>query len=161
MEKGSKSVVGRTSPGRTYIRVTAGVNAAGEKMSPLLIFKGKTPRSLFGFNTKAALRGIKWHYQANGWMSDEIGDRWFNEIFLNECGDVRPQLFILDGYSSHESLATLESAIQNYIHTISLHIHTTHALQPLDWSVFGPLNTAYNSACSDFLGQNHLNSVNK
>nr|XP_011443131.2 jerky protein homolog [Crassostrea gigas] len=160
-EKGSKSVVGRTSPGRTNITVMACVNAAGEKMSPLLIVKGKTPRSLFGFNTTAAPPGTKWHYQANGWMSDEIGDRWFQDIFLKECGDARPQLLILDGHSSHESLAILESAIQNDIHIISLPPHTTHALQPLDRSVFGPMNTAYNSACSDFLGQNHLNSVNK
>lgn len=68
-EKGSKSVVGRTSPGRTNITVMACVNAAAEKMSPLLIVEGKTPRPLFGFNTTAAPHGTKWHYQANGWMS--------------------------------------------------------------------------------------------
>lgn len=80
-------MVGRTSPGRTNITVMACVNA--EKMSPFLIVKGKTPMymSLFDFNTTAAPRGSKWHYYANGWMSDEKGDRWFQDIFLKECGD--------------------------------------------------------------------------
>ncbi|KAH3890443.1 hypothetical protein DPMN_014524 [Dreissena polymorpha] len=40
-------------------------------------------------------------------------------------------------------------------------IAATHYLQPLDRSVFGPLNKYYNSACSEFLKQNALNLVNK
>lgn len=48
-EKGFNTVVGRTSSCRTNITVMACVNAAGSKMSPLLIVKGKT-----GFNTFAA-----------------------------------------------------------------------------------------------------------
>lgn len=137
------------------------VNAAGNKMSPLFIVKGKTSRSLHGFNTLAAPQGTRWHYQANGWMNDEIGERWFEDVFLMECGKERPQLLILDGHSSHESLSIIELAIQNNIHILSLPPHTTHALQPLDRCVFGPLNNAYNTACSDFLNQNPLNAINK
>lgn len=91
------------------------VNAAGNKMSPLFIVKGKTSRSLHGFNTLAAPQGTRWHYQANGWMNDEIGERWFEDVFLMECGKERPQLLILDGHSSHESLSIIELAIQNNI----------------------------------------------
>lgn len=53
-EKGSNTVVGRTSSCRTNITVMACVNAAGSKMSPLLIVKGKTSRSLHGFYTFTA-----------------------------------------------------------------------------------------------------------
>lgn len=160
-EKGAKSVVGRASPGRTNITVMACVSASGKQMPPLFIVKGKTSRSLHGFNTAAAPTGSKWHFQPNGWMTDEIGEMWFSDVFLKECGEARPQLLILDGHSSHESLAILELAIQNDIYIMSLPPHTTHALQPLDRSVFGPLNTAYNNACSDFLNENILHSVNK
>lgn len=52
-ERGSKTVVRRTLSCRTNITVMACVNAAGSKMSPLLIVKGKTSRSLHGFNTLA------------------------------------------------------------------------------------------------------------
>jgi hypothetical protein len=37
----------------------------------------------------------------------------------------------------------------------------THVLQPLDRSVFGPLNKAFNNVCSEFLAENALHSVNK
>jgi len=48
-----------------------------------------------------------------------------------------------------------------YICVIALPPHTTHALQPLDKWVFGPLNRAYNDACSQFLQENPWNQVNK
>ena len=60
------------------------------------------------------------------------------------CGDARPQLFILDGHSSNETLTILELVLQENIHILSLPPHTTNALQPLDHAVFGPLNMAYN-----------------
>jgi hypothetical protein len=40
------------------VTIVACVNAAGERMSPLLVVNGKTERSVFGFNT----RGTKWDY---------------------------------------------------------------------------------------------------
>ena len=52
-------------------------------------------------------------------------------------------------------------AIQHDIHILCLPPHTTHALQPLDRSVFGPLNKAFNTVCSEFLAENALHSVNK
>jgi hypothetical protein len=50
-----------------------------------------------------------WDFQENGWMDDRIGERWFKEIFLKQCGTGRPQVLILDEHSSHESLALILS----------------------------------------------------
>ena len=58
-------------------------------------------------------------------MTDSIGERSFEEVFLAQCGDQRPQLLLLDGHSSHESLAILELAIQHVIHILCLPSHTT------------------------------------
>ena len=44
---------------------------------------------------------------------------------------------------------------------LALPSHTTHFLQPLDRSVFGPLNKAYNRYCSEFLSDHPCNLVNK
>ena len=44
---------------------------------------------------------------------------------------------------------------------ISLPPHCTHALQPLDRTVFGPLKSAYNGECSDFLVDHPLHVINK
>lgn len=87
-------------------------------------------------------------------MTDQIGEKWFSEVFLKECGEVRPQLLILDGHSSHESLAILQMASENDIHILCLPPHTTHILQPLDRTVFGPFSAEYNRATSDFLNEN-------
>ncbi|XP_045181703.2 tigger transposable element-derived protein 6-like [Mercenaria mercenaria] len=157
---GAKNVCGRTSSKSTNITIMACVNAAGKAMPPMFIVKGKTPRSLYSFNTQAAPPGTKWSYQEKGWMTDQIGEQWFDTVFLQNCGTHRPQLLILDGHSSHESLAILQRAIEENIYILVLPPHTTHHLQPLDKSVFGPFNKAYSSACSEFL-QDPLNSVNK
>ncbi|XP_021339753.1 uncharacterized protein LOC110440970 [Mizuhopecten yessoensis] len=160
-EKSSKNVVGRTGNNRTNVSIMACVNAAGRSMSPMFVVKGKTNLSIHGFNTAAAPSGTKWTHQDNGWMTDKIGEEWFRDVFLRECGDERPQILILDGHSSHESLAILELAKENNVSILCLPPHTTHILQPLDRSVFGPFSTAYNTACSDYLGQNPLNTVTK
>ncbi|WAR04799.1 hypothetical protein MAR_020660 [Mya arenaria] len=75
----------------------------------------------------------------NGWMDDDIGERWFDEVFLQFCGPERPQLLILDGHSSHETLGILMRAMEENIHILSLPPHTTHIPQPLDKTVFGPV----------------------
>ena len=57
--KGEKSVVGRTSASSSNITIMARVNAAGRTMPPLFDVKGKTSKSLHGFNTSAAPVGTK------------------------------------------------------------------------------------------------------
>lgn len=89
------------------------------------------------------------------------GEQWFKTVFLPNCGNERPQLLILDGHGSHETLGLLELAAQEGIHVLALPPHTTHFLQPLDRSVFGPFNKAYNKFCSDFLSKSAMNIINK
>ncbi|VDI62467.1 Hypothetical predicted protein [Mytilus galloprovincialis] len=160
-EKGTRNVPGRTSAMSTHVTIVACVNAEGQKMSPLLIVQGKTERSVFGFNTTEAPSGTMWDYQDSGWMSDRIGEKWFKDIFLKQCGVERPQLLILDGHSSHESLALIQEGIRENIVILSLPPHTTHYLQPLDRSVFGPFNKQYDRACSEFLQENMLHKIDK
>ncbi|GFS22940.1 DDE-domain-containing protein, partial [Elysia marginata] len=67
-------------------------------------------------------------------MDDEIGQQWFQQVFLNNCETARPQLLILDSHHSHEVVDILEMAEEQGIHLMALPLlpHTTHALQPLD-----------------------------
>lgn len=44
-------------------------------------------------------------------MNEEIGEFWFRDVFLKNCGTERPQL-LLDGHSSHETLGLLELAVK-------------------------------------------------
>ncbi|XP_062596590.1 uncharacterized protein LOC134258049 [Saccostrea cucullata] len=159
--KGTKNVVGRTSTDRSNITIMACVNASGEKMPPMLVVKGKTKKSLYGYNTAEAPENSMWTFNDRAWMDEELGEQWFKNVFIPNCGNERPQLLILDGHGSHETLGLLELADQEGIHVLALPPHTTHFLQPLDRSVFGPFNKAYNKFCSDFLSQNAAHVINK
>ncbi|XP_052268856.1 jerky protein homolog-like isoform X1 [Dreissena polymorpha] len=98
-ERGA-AVVSKTSQKSSNLTIMACVNAAGKAMPPLIITKGKTVRSLHGFNTTDAPSNAVWSFQENGWINDEIGEKWFNTVFLKHCGPQRPQLLIFDGHSS-------------------------------------------------------------
>jgi hypothetical protein len=160
-EKGDRSVVSKVSSKSSNITVMACVNANGRRMPPMLITKGKTTRSIMGFRTEDAPEGSVWTFQNKGWISDEIGEHWFNHVFLKHCGSERPQLLLLDGHGSHETLAIIERAIEENITLMVFPPHCTHFLQPLDRTVFGPLKSAYNDACSSYLSENPLNQVSK
>jgi len=54
-------------------------------------------------------------------------------------------ILILDGHGSHKTLAAIEYARDHGIVMISLPPHTTHELQPLDLTLFGPLKAHYNA----------------
>ena len=105
----------------------------------MFVVKGKTSRSLYGFNTRAAPTGTDWFYQKNDWMEDSVGEKWFNDVLLKFCGPERSQLLILDGHASHESLAILMRAMEEGIHILALPPRTTHYLQPLDRADLGLL----------------------
>jgi hypothetical protein len=64
------------------MNTSSNVNAAGRTMPPLFVVKGKTSKSVHGFNTSAAPVDTKWFMQKNGWMTDSIGERWFEEVFI-------------------------------------------------------------------------------
>ena len=160
-EKGANNVPGRTSAMSTHVTIVACVNAAGERMSTLLVVRCKTERSVFSFNTREAPSGTMWDFEENGRMDDSIDERWFKEIFLKQCGTDRPQVLITDGHSSHESLALIQEGIREYIAILSLPPHITHYLQPLDRTVFGPFDKQYDRACSEFLQENTLHKVDK
>ncbi|XP_033755670.1 jerky protein homolog-like [Pecten maximus] len=160
-QKGSKNVVGRTGNDRTNITIMATVNAKGDTMPPMIIVKGKTKKSLYGYNTAEAPLNSIWTHNEKAWMTEELGEEWFRNVFLENCGPERPQLLILDGHGSHETLGLLELAESEHIHILALPPHTTHFLQPLDRSVFGPFNKAYNRVCSDFLSASPCNIVSK
>jgi len=44
-------------------------------------------------------------FQQNGWMVDVIGETWFIQVFLSNCGPYRTQLLILDGHWSGDGIA--------------------------------------------------------
>ena len=65
--RGARSVVDKTSQKSSNITIIACVSASGAAIPPLIITKGKTPKSLYGYKTK--------QYQEKAWITDEIGEQ--------------------------------------------------------------------------------------
>ena len=159
--KGSKNVSGRTSQSRESISVLVCGNANGAHIPPMVVVKGKTYKSLNSWAVEDSPPETVWTWQEKAWMENLLGVEWFTRCFLKHCGDSRPQLLILDGHKSHESLELLEAAKAANIDLYALPPHTTSCLQPMDKTVFGPLKKQYNATCSEYLCQNPSNNINK
>jgi hypothetical protein len=62
-----------------------------------------------GLKVREAPAGTVFDSQENGLMNEEIGEQWFKDVFLKQCGPKRRQLLILDDHSSHETLRLLRA----------------------------------------------------
>ena len=72
------------------------------------------------------------------------------DIFLPYCGSQRPVLLFVDGHASHITIDVIDLARENNITLFCLPPHTTHALQPLDVSVFKSLKLHFSKAVHAF-----------
>jgi hypothetical protein len=67
---------------------------------------------------------------------------------------------ILDGHKSHHSTKFELHCQQNNIITLYIPLHSSHLLQPLDVSYFGPLKQAYSRQVEDLIRM-YINHVSK
>lgn len=91
----------------------------------------------------------------NGWTDNFLCTQWFEKVFIPQakaCNKSRaPILLIYDGHGSHMTKRMVELALENNIHPFCLPPHTTHKLQPLNVSVFGPLQNTWQEHCDNIL----------
>ncbi|GBP34937.1 hypothetical protein EVAR_26528_1 [Eumeta japonica] len=88
----------------------------------------------------------------NGWINKELFLEWQKHFTQHTKPSAEEQtLLILDNHASHISLAVHEHCKKNYIHMLSLPPHTSHRMQPLDVSFFGPFKAAYRRECDFFM----------
>ena len=154
-------VPGRVANSKESVTVLGCGNASGKIMSPMVIVKGKTKRSLMGWKTEDAPPETKWTYQPKSYMDQALGSEWFQSVFLKECGPHRPQLLVLDSHCSHEPLELIEMAEKENIILLTLPSHCTHWLQPWDKSMFSPLKRKYNALCSEYMAENNTHNITK
>jgi hypothetical protein len=79
----------------------------------------------------------------NGWTDQELGFLWIEKDFewlTKDKANGKSRLLILDGHNSHCTYNFCEFAQKHNIVIVCLPPHTTHALQPCDVGVFGPLS---------------------
>lgn len=152
-EKGVKQVGSATSAERgNLVTVIHAVNAAGNSIPPLLIFPRKYFKEHFITDGPPGCIGAA---NPSGWVTSEeflIFMKHF--VSHTRCTKQQPVLVILDNHTSHMSINVINYCRENGVVLLSIPPHTSHRLQPLDKSVFGPLKTYYNSACDAWMKSN-------
>lgn len=149
-QKGQKQVGQVTSAERgTLVTVCCGINALGNSIPPFFVFPRVNMKDIF---LKGGPPGCSGDAHPSGWMTAPSF-----EIFLKHfIKYVRPKkesmvLLILDNHDSHISVASLNLAKDNGIVLLTFPPHTSHKLQPLDRTVYGPFKNFYSVAANEWM----------
>lgn len=148
---GKKYVYNRTYAEKgTTTTVLACINAAGQFIPPLVIFKGvrNTPELCRGAFPNSLTR-----LSPKGWINADLFYEWL-QFFNDNIPPVRPVLLIMDSHASHITPRVLAYAKSHQIILFTMPAHTSHLLQPLDVGVFKSLKTVWRAELQDYKVKN-------
>ena len=103
--------------------------------------------------TRSEVSGSRFAVSDNGWVDHELFSYFLTEHLIQNAVPHRPLLLLLDGHSTHFEPKSLQVAKDSNIVIFCLPPHTTHVCQPLDCSLFKPLNSNG--------GRNVINSIKR
>jgi hypothetical protein len=132
-----------------WITIIEAISATESCLSPLVILKGKDVQHQWFPEELDYLTNWQFTTSEKGWTNDAIGLEWLKKVFLPGSKPAKTnekRLLILDGHGSHITPDFMRICVTNRVHLLYLPPHTSHVLQPLDISVFGPLKAAYRAA---------------
>lgn len=148
--KGVKQVGQMTSGERGQnVTLIAAINALGNAIPPMMIF----PRVHFKANMiKGCPVGTIGKANPSGWSNSDLFFEFMQHLknHVNATPD-KQIIILLDNHDSHISIPTIDYCKENGIILLTFHPHTSHKMQPLDRTVFGPLKSYYNTACSEWM----------
>lgn len=145
---------------REWVTILETINAAGQIIKPLIIFKGRAPQTTwFEGDTP------DWMYTTseNGWTANRIALGWLQQIYIPETSKEcsRHRMLIMDGHGSHIDIEFLWLCKQHNIQLLFLPAHSSHVLQPLDLGVFSPLKTRYRKGIAELASLDDAAPVKK
>ena len=148
--KGKRNVYSVTSgeKGTTTTAVCC-VNASGDYIPPMLIFKGRRASPAL---EKGAPPGSLITLSDSGWINGDLFYDWM--VHFNTHRKKNPNgktLLIVDGHASHLTLKLMKYTQEQGIILLCLPSKCTHWLQPLDKSMYKPLKTNYDRECSLYM----------
>lgn len=149
-EKGQKQVGQLTSSERgTLISLCGTINALGNSIPPFLIYPRKKITDVM---LKGTPHGTKGTGTQKGWMTSEAF-MIYMQHFIKYSGATKTNkvLLIMDNHVAHISIDAIDLAKENGIVLFTLPPHTSHKIQPLDKTVYGPLKSYYNQTCKSWL----------
>jgi hypothetical protein len=119
------------------VTVVCAVSAVGQFISPMFIF----PRARMNSQLmRDGPVGAIYRCSKNGWINEVLFFEWLKHFQKHvKSSEEDPVLLILDNHGSHISLEIYMYCRWHGIVMVSFPPHTSHKLQPLDLTFFGPL----------------------
>ena len=135
------------------------MNAHGRHIPPFVIFPRKkmsdhlllgSPPGTVGVPTDSGRTDSGW--TDSGWTDSTVFIKWLKHfVYHVKPTPSKKVVLFVDGHVSHKSYEVIEYARANGIEMISFPPHTTHKLQPLNKTYFGPLKQYYGKACDRWM----------
>ena len=124
-------------------------SAIGCYIPPVFIFPRKR---MLDALMKGAPQGAKGFSSSSGWIDSDLFLQWLSHFqsFVNSLKENQ-FLLILDNHSSHLSLQAINFACEHGIIMLSIPPYSSHKLQPLDRTFFGPLKTFYSQEVNKWM----------
>jgi hypothetical protein len=143
--RGSRTVHSLIHNEREWVTVLSCINASGQSIPGFYIFRGKRVMMNYIQNCE---NGATMAMQPEGWMTAILFSHWISHFIqsLQQRGGIsltNRHLLIVDGHNSHVTIEVVHKAMQVGLDLLTLPSHTSHRLQPLDVSVFGPFKRAF------------------
>ena len=139
-----------TEPGnREWVSLIECISGSQFQLPPYIIFEGKQVQR--AWITSRLNRETVIRVTDSGWTNSDIALDWLS--YFNLYTKPRLQgiycLLIFNGHESHVLLQFVEYCEAYKIVPLCLPPYSTHILQPLDVSIFGPLARAYKKRLYD------------
>jgi hypothetical protein len=130
---------------REWLSVLVYINAVGSAIPSFYVFKGKRFRQNY---IERCEPGATMSMQPWAWMTSYLFSAWISHFIecVQRMGGISTEnmhLLILNGHYSHVTLDVVQEARAAGLDLLTLPSHTSHALQPLDVSVFKPFKTFF------------------
>ena len=122
--------------------VVCAMSADGFYVPPMFVFKRKIMNDRL---LKHSPPGSVAFPSVSGWIDCDLFVRYLKHfIKCVKPNESNPVLLLTDGHSSHKSLEAVELARKHHVTMLTIPPHSSHRLQPLDLTFFGPPKTMYN-----------------
>lgn len=138
------------------VTIVGCVNAIGNPIPPMILFKGKRRKPTFRDNLPAKSVVVM---TEKGSMTIEVFNKWLEHFGQFKVpGKV---LLILDGAKCHLDLSICMKAEELDIDIFCLPSNTTHELQPLDKSCYGPFEHYWDEELMNYWNRFPDRTLNK
>lgn len=134
----------------TSITMCGIINAIGNVVPPAYFSRARFRDTMLAGAPVGSL-GLA-NSPSSGWMTSDLFIKVLEHIVkITSCSINNPILIVMDNHETHCSLSAVLYARENGITLVTFPPHTSHRLQPLDVTVYGPFKTKLAVAMNNWM----------